>query len=171
MGLSQRANTPEILTACWGAGFFCFTHSSVRIVGLFLEEDKRATTNVQNGLVLFFLFSYKKESLIFKKSPGGKALKKCGKVWKSAETILPFTCFPSVFLCLLPTNQCRSTDVSTNYPSVRRWLHINFENKMTCTPDVNVIKLNSKMKLPISFTSFSKLLETMQPGPKLHLQN
>ena len=25
---------------------------------LFLEEDKRATTNVQNGLVVFFLFSF-----------------------------------------------------------------------------------------------------------------
>ena len=31
-----------------------------------LEEDKRATTNVQNGLVLFFLFSYKK-ALILRK--------------------------------------------------------------------------------------------------------
>ena len=26
---------------------------------LFLEEDKRATTNVQNGLVFFFLFSFR----------------------------------------------------------------------------------------------------------------
>ena len=42
-----------------------------------LEEDKRATTNV----------SFLKKSLNFKKSPGGNVLKKCGKVWKSKDTI------------------------------------------------------------------------------------
>ena len=36
-----------------------------------LEEDKRATTNMQSGLVFLFLFSPKK-NLNFKKSPGEK---------------------------------------------------------------------------------------------------
>ena len=48
-----------------------------------LEEDKRATTNVQNGLVFFSLFS--KKGLKFERSPGGKVLKKCGKVRKSVK--------------------------------------------------------------------------------------
>ena len=47
-----------------------------------LEEDKRATTNVQ--MVWFFLFfSLLYKSLNFKRSPGGSNLKKfekCGKV-------------------------------------------------------------------------------------------
>ena len=82
------------------------------------EEDKRATTNVQNGLVFFFLFSFIIFSYLWtktavkplnsKKSRGGKILKNseqvwkcvenCQKVWKSAETILPFSCWPLVFL-------------------------------------------------------------------------
>ena len=37
-----------------------------------LEEEKRATTNVQNGLVVFFSF---KNALIWRKSPGGNFLK------------------------------------------------------------------------------------------------
>ena len=48
------------------------------------EEDKRATTNVQSGLVSFFLFS--KKSLDFKKQHWGKKCEKSGKsvkkVWK-----------------------------------------------------------------------------------------
>ena len=54
------------------------------------------------GLFLFILFF---KSLNFKRSPGGKFLKKVWKVWKSAkkceksaETILPFSCCPSIFL-------------------------------------------------------------------------
>ena len=69
-----------------------------------LEDDKRATTNVQNGLVLLLFFSYYK-SLTLKKSPGGKLLKKCEKVWKSLKKceqvpkpILPLSCCPLVFL-------------------------------------------------------------------------
>ena len=42
-----------------------------------LEEDKCATTDVQNGLVFFFLF---KNGLNFKRSPRGKSVKKCEKV-------------------------------------------------------------------------------------------
>ena len=62
-----------------------------------LGEDKRATTNVQNGLVFFF-FSLLK-SLTFKRSPGGKMSEQnVENVWKSAETILPFSCCPLVFL-------------------------------------------------------------------------
>ena len=68
-----------------------------------LEEDKRATTNVQNDLVFSFLFSVK--GMNYQKSPGVKFLKmceKCGKsakkVWKSAETILFFGCCPWVLL-------------------------------------------------------------------------
>ena len=53
------------------------------LVTLFLlEEDKRATTDVQNGLVFLFVFSYKK-SFTFKRSPGEIILKMCGKVRKS----------------------------------------------------------------------------------------
>ena len=36
-----------------------------------LEEDKRATTNVQNGLVFLFLFSFKK-ALILREVLGEK---------------------------------------------------------------------------------------------------
>ena len=49
---------------------------------LFLEEDKQATTNVQNGLVFLFLFSFKK-ALILRKVLGeisGKDAEKCEKV-------------------------------------------------------------------------------------------
>ena len=72
-----------------------------------LEEDKRATTNVQNRFVQFFLLSFLlfcypwAKTLCFEgESPGGKILKKCQKVWKSVknyETILPFSCCPLVF--------------------------------------------------------------------------
>ena len=39
-----------------------------------LEDDKRATTNVQNGLVFFFLFYLilSRKGLILRESPGGK---------------------------------------------------------------------------------------------------
>ena len=50
-----------------------------------LEEDKRATTNVQDGLVFFLFFSLFKKGLNFKKSPGGNCLKKCAKVPKSVK--------------------------------------------------------------------------------------
>ena len=49
---------------------------------------------MQNGLVFFFSCFYQKKELKFKRSSGGKILKKCGNVWesvKSAETILPFS--------------------------------------------------------------------------------
>ena len=72
------------------------------------EEDKRATTNVQNRFVQFFLLSFLlfcsrwAKTLCFEgESPGGKILKKCKKVLKSVknyETILPFSCCPLVFL-------------------------------------------------------------------------
>ena len=54
----------------------------------FLEEDTRATTKVQNGLVLFFLFSSKK-ALILRMSWGKitKKCGKCGKVWKSEKKV------------------------------------------------------------------------------------
>ena len=51
--------------------------------------------NVQNGLAFFFLFSFIPFSSLWsktavkplksKKSPGGKILKKCENVWKSAK--------------------------------------------------------------------------------------
>ena len=73
----------------------------------FPVEDKRATTNVQNRFVPFFLLSFLlfcspwAQTLCFQvESPGGKILKKCQKVWKSVknyETILPFSCCPLVF--------------------------------------------------------------------------
>ena len=73
-----------------------------------LEEDKRATTNVQHRFVLLFLLSFLlfcshwAKTLCFEgESPGGKILKKCEKVWESvkiSETILPFGCCPLVFL-------------------------------------------------------------------------
>ena len=49
--LKRRAKRPTLLSTRQGA----------------LEEDKRATTNVQNGLVFFFVFSFKK-ALILRKS-------------------------------------------------------------------------------------------------------
>ena len=52
-----------------------------------LEEDKRATTNAQNGLVFFLLFSFK--SLNCKKSPGGtilrRSMEKCEKSAKKCR--------------------------------------------------------------------------------------
>ena len=56
-----------------------------------LEDDKRATTNVQNGLVFSFYSVFLKPW--FQESPGEKfwkSVEKCGKVWKSAETIFAF---------------------------------------------------------------------------------
>ena len=38
-----------------------------------------ATTNVQSGLVFFFLLSFYKEGLNFKRSPGGIMQKKCAE--------------------------------------------------------------------------------------------
>ena len=49
------------------------------------EEEKRATTNVQNGLVFFFLFSLKK-ALNIRKS-GGQNSEKCEKVWKVRKSV------------------------------------------------------------------------------------
>ena len=73
-----------------------------------LEEDKRATTNVQNRFVQIFLLSFllfcshRAKTLCFEgESPGEKIMKKCEKVLKSVknyETILPFSFCPLVFL-------------------------------------------------------------------------
>ena len=51
-------------------------------MGRTLEDDKRATTNVQDGLVFFFLFSFifLRKGLILRETPGGK---KREHVWKS----------------------------------------------------------------------------------------
>ena len=50
---------------------------------------------MQNGLVFFVILFYSlKKSLDFKKKLWGK---KCGKVWKIAETILPLSCCPFSF--------------------------------------------------------------------------
>ena len=109
--------------------------SSARTKCKFSEEDKRATTNVQNGLAFFFLFSFILFSyfwtktavnpLIPRKSRGGKILKNsekvwkcvenCQKVWKSAETILPFSCCPLVFLWKF-VHQCaeQTCDIQTS---------------------------------------------------------
>ena len=46
-----------------------------------LEEDKRATTTVQNGFWFFSCYSLKK-ALILRETLGEKLLKKCGKVSK-----------------------------------------------------------------------------------------
>ena len=55
-----------------------------KLFGAMSEEDKRAATNVQNGLVFFILFSFIlfRKGLILRESPGGKCVKKCGKVPK-----------------------------------------------------------------------------------------
>ena len=49
----------------------------------FLEEDKRATTNVQNALVFFF-FVLLKKTLILRKVLGENS-EKVWKVWKSVK--------------------------------------------------------------------------------------
>ena len=48
-----------------------------------LEEDKLATTNVQNGLAFLFLFSYKKAFILREKS----WRKNSEKVWKKCEKV------------------------------------------------------------------------------------
>ena len=49
-------------------------------LSLSLEDDKRATTNVQNGLVfLLFSFIFLRKGLILRESPGGE------KVWISVK--------------------------------------------------------------------------------------
>ena len=47
------------------------------------NEDKRATTNVQNGVVFFFLFSLKKPS--FKEKSWGKSSEKMRKIVENCE--------------------------------------------------------------------------------------
>ena len=89
---------------------------------------RKATTNVQNGLVLFFLYDLK-NAFIQRKILGKnsekvwKSVEKCEKVWKSAETILPFSCCPLVFLWFLrdlewvvsACARCQSNPSSTNF--------------------------------------------------------
>ena len=80
---------------------------------LTLRQENRRRTNVQqltckidssnSFYYLFLLFYYPwAKTLCFEgESPGGKILKKCQKVLKSAknyETVLPFSCCPLVFL-------------------------------------------------------------------------
>ena len=75
------------------------------------EEDKRATTNVQNRFVQFFYYLFfsfvileLKPFVLKGKVPGEKlwkSAKKCEKVRKNYETILPFSCCPLVFLWVL----------------------------------------------------------------------
>ena len=88
------------------------------------EEDKRATTNVQHGWVFVFLFSFILFSYFWTKTAVKplnskktswrqnseklwkkvwKCVENCQKVWKSAETMLPFSCCPLVFLWLTLT--------------------------------------------------------------------
>ena len=63
------------------------------------EEDKRATTNVQNRFVQFFLLSFLlfcshwAKTLCFEgESLGGKSAKKCEKLWNDfALLLLPFS--------------------------------------------------------------------------------
>ena len=55
----------------------------IHVKSLFLvsEEDKRATTNVQNGLVLFFLFSFLSFSYFFTRT-AVKPLDSKKKLWR-----------------------------------------------------------------------------------------
>ena len=85
---------------CWGAWFlradntfgvyFC---PSNRYVASGWKEDKRATTNVQNGLV--FLFTLKRRPWFLEKSGGEilkkvwKSMEKCEKVWKVPKRFCP----------------------------------------------------------------------------------
>ena len=72
-----------------------------------LEEDKRATTNVQNQFAFSFYYLFfsfvllELKTLCFEGfSLGGKIMKKCQEVPKSVknyETILPFSCCPLIF--------------------------------------------------------------------------
>ena len=76
--LGGRLHFTLVVLPVWGEG-----ESEAPGRGGSMEKDKRATTKLQNGLVFFF-YSLK-EGLNFKRSPGGKNLKKCEKVWKSAK--------------------------------------------------------------------------------------
>ena len=65
-------------------------------------------------MVWSFSFYYLQKGLNFKKNPGGKILKnpkKCGKVRKSAEMILPFSCCHLVFLRVVPASQTQESEV------------------------------------------------------------
>ena len=96
-----------------------------------LEEDKRATTNVQNGLVSFFLLSFilfsyfwtktavkplnsKKKSWRKNSEKLWKSVKMCGKLPKSVKKCrddLPFSCCPLVFLWFNKGSQTSCTEL------------------------------------------------------------
>ena len=111
---SQQA---DIMLLCTQPHFFLLRLASRAVLNIdrafvSLSDENRRRTNVQqltvqNRFVHFFLLSFilfyypwAKTPCFEGKSPGGKIMKKCQKVWKSAknyETILPFSCCPLVF--------------------------------------------------------------------------
>ena len=90
-------------TKFWLYSIYIYIYLSLSWAVQFLqssEEDKRATTNAQNGLVLFFFFSFILFSSLWAKtvvkplnskkkswriSSKKKTLKMCDSVWKSAK--------------------------------------------------------------------------------------
>ena len=72
--------------------------SQVMLYNLRVLEDKRATTNVQNGLVFFLLFSFilSREGLNLKKSSWGKNCEK--SVEKRPKRFCPLVVALLVFL-------------------------------------------------------------------------
>ena len=94
------------------------------------EEDKRATTNVQNRFAPFFLLSFFlfyspwAKALCFEgESPGGwklwKSAKKCENV-KNYETILPFSCCPLVFPWFFPGNKAEKFAIKIRHQNSLR---------------------------------------------------
>ena len=86
---------------------------------------------------LFFLFSFivSRKGLFLRQSPGVKSVKKYGQAWKSvksAETILPFSCCPLVFLwknrtpTFFISNFSGTPGISRQNPGISRqkvWFH------------------------------------------------
>ena len=107
--LLENGTTPPVYllsTSClyWPLrGYPCFVLPQEYV----LEEDKRATTNVQNRFALFFLLSFLlfcspwAKTLCFEGLVLGANYEKVRKIMKKCEnyeTILPFSCCPLVFL-------------------------------------------------------------------------
>ena len=75
--------------------------SEMGLLGAPHAVESSSATNVRQltcKMVCSVSFYSLTKRLDFKRQSWGKSVKQCGKVWKSAEMILPFSCCPLVFL-------------------------------------------------------------------------